>query len=358
MAGKKDTEDFINKAQEALLKSLSKEQLELLERSEKMTAEMLGVSDFDEFTKLTKNEQKKRSEEMNEKLFSMMGVSKEELLAKEREAKEKASRQRMARSENADKKLVAEIGKLAKNVIFIKPLEEGAEIKTGQSKIGGKPHLPRGFKWYRNGEGTPLSFLMQINFAETREYDKDNIFPEKGILYLFYDVENQPWDAGDDDGKGFAAYCYGGDISELEPAEFPDEYEDDCFGGVSYVNCPLDERAVSFFSEKDAPDYEDFAELGGTAAEDYEDAKTAFLGYDSCKYGEEYFKLGGYPNIIQNSLVTEFGEEHILLCQLTTYDRGERGFMFGDGGNLYFYISKKDLAEKRFDDVKISLQCY
>lgn len=359
MADEKDMDEFMSKAEEALRANLSKEQLELLERSERMTAEMLGVSDFDEFAKLTKNERRKRSKEMNEKLFSMMGVSKEELLEREREAKEQASRERIAGAKNADKKLIAEIGKLAKNVIFIKPFEEGAEIKTGQSKIGGKPHLPQGFKWYRNGEGTPLSFLMQINFAETREYDKDNIFPEKGILYLFYDVENQPWDTDDDDGKGFAVYYYDGDISELEPADFPDEYEDDCCGGVSYVNCLMDERAVSFFSEKDAPDYEDFAELSGTAAEEnYEDAKTAFLGYDSYKYSEDYFKLGGYSNIIQNGLAEEFGEDHIQLCQLTTYDKGERGFMFGDGGNLYFYISRKDLAEKRFDDVKISLQCY
>ncbi len=358
MADKKDKEKLIKKAEEEVMANLSKEQVELLEKSEKMMADMMGLSDLSEFENLSSKEQRKRSDEMNKQLMSMMNFSEERYLAMKREAEEQVNRERIEAAKNVDRELVAEIGKLAKNVIFIKPLEEGTEIKIGQSKIGGNPHLPRSFKWYRNGEGTPLSFLMQINFAETRDYDKDNIFPEKGILYLFYDVENQPWDTDDDEGRGFAVYYYDGDISELEPAVFPDEYEDDCGGGISYVNCPMDERAVSFFSEKDVPDSGDIYEFSDAFSEDYENAKTAFLGYDSYKYSEDYFKLGGYSNIIQNSLLEEFGVDYIQLCQLTTYDKGERGFMFGDGGNLYFYISKKDLSEKCFDNVKISLQCY
>ena len=54
----------------------------------------------------------------------------------------------------------------------------------------------------------------------------------------------------------------------------------------------------------------------------------------------------------------EFDEDYVQLCQLSTFESDNCGFMFGDGGNLYFYIKKSDLAEKRFDKVKISLQCY
>ena len=32
--------------------------------------------------------------------------------------------------------------------------------------------------------------------------------------------------------------------------------------------------------------------------------------------------------------------------------------MFGDCGAIYFYISKQDLKNKRFDRIKFELQCY
>ena len=31
--------------------------------------------------------------------------------------------------------------------------------------------------------------------------------------------------------------------------------------------------------------------------------------------------------------------------------------MFGDCGRIYFYIRKKDLAERNFDNVQLILQC-
>ena len=33
------------------------------------------------------------------------------------------------------------------------------------------------------------------------------------------------------------------------------------------------------------------------------------------------------------------------------------GYMFGDCGNIYFWIRKQDLAERRFDKVWCILQC-
>ena len=82
------------------------------------------------------------------------------------------------------------------------------------------------------------------------------------------------------------------------------------------------------------------------------------LGYDPFEYSEKYFKLGGYSNSIQCGLSDVFDESFVQLCQLTTFESGQCGFMFGDGGNLYFYIKKEDLRNREFGSTEIVLQCY
>ena len=65
-------------------------------------------------------------------------------------------------------------------------------ISLGQSKIGGKPHLPKNFEWpYFEGvnfdneiKSRPLSFIAQINLEEIKKYDKDNILPNSGISFM------------------------------------------------------------------------------------------------------------------------------------------------------------------------------
>lgn len=47
----------------------------------------------------------------------------------------------------------------------------------------------------------------------------------------------------------------------------------------------------------------------------------------------------------------------ILLFQLGDDIAESIGTMFGDCGNIYFWIRKQDLAERRFDKVWCILQC-
>ncbi len=358
---------LMRKAEEAekkLYSGMSKMQRDLLGNSDKIMSDMLGVSNFSEFMKLSPREQKKRSKEANRQMLSMLGMTEEEAIEADREMREAAVQNLAPKSiRDVPGSIVDALTPLIKNVIYIDADLEQKNIKTGQSKIGGLPDVPEGFIWFRNMNGEPLSFLMQINFAEIHGLDSKNIFPENGIMYIFYDIENQPWDIGDYGGKGFKVYYCDDDVSELSPARFPEEYdtEDCCFCGFADTNCVLDERAVKFFRETDLPAYEDYISLPDVpqiSPEEYENAKLSVLGYDFFEYSENYFKLGGYSDVIQHGLSDIFGEDYIQLCQLSTFDSGKRGFMFGDGGNLYFYISQSNLAKKHFGSVKINLQCY
>ena len=63
--------------------------------------------------------------------------------------------------------------------------DEGT-IPLGESKIGGRPDLPKSISWATEEDGKPLSFIAQVNLAEVSSYDVDNLLPRKGILYFFY----------------------------------------------------------------------------------------------------------------------------------------------------------------------------
>lgn len=358
-----DNDELIRLAEEAEKKLNEQFGEGFIQKAEQDMLEMMGVGSFNELMNLSPKEQKKRSREMNEKLLSMMGMTVADAMEfdKNKLSEAKKNRKRPAK---------ADVGKhreqllpFLKNVTYLEPIKVSEPLPPLSSKIGGKPDLPKDFAWFRNSNGTPLTCLLQLNLSEVPVYENDEFLPKSGMLYIFYDIENQPWDS-DDDENGFAVYYYNGDLNELCPTDFPEETDSDCaYAGCVDENCIIDEYSINFISKKDLPDYEDFTLLSedGDYIEDYENEKDAVLGYNSFEFYDTYFKLGGYSNCIQNGVSEEFDDDAVQLFQLCSL-AGDfvdgRGFMFGDGGKLYFYIDKKDLAECRFDKIKFVLQCY
>jgi Domain of unknown function (DUF1963) len=57
----------------------------------------------------------------------------------------------------------------------------------GQSKIGGKPHVPQNFEWpcEDNDEDMPLQFIAQINLEELSKADFDQLLPSNGMIWFF-----------------------------------------------------------------------------------------------------------------------------------------------------------------------------
>ena len=83
------------------------------------------------------------------------------------------------------KKLMSEIlVNLKKNEIIISTEFNNDSEIVDKSKIGGKPYLPKDFIWPYYQE-LPLSFLAQINLEEVKSLDKDNLLPDRGMLYFF-----------------------------------------------------------------------------------------------------------------------------------------------------------------------------
>lgn len=119
-----------------------------------------------------------------------------------------------------------EILKVAASSIGIKKeAMDEKDIPIGSSKFGGLPDLPLHFAFpkYHNGY---LTFLAQINLQETKPFDKNNLLPDTGILFFFYDVVEQPWGIDEEDKESFKILYFDGDVNELKRTSYPEITED------------------------------------------------------------------------------------------------------------------------------------
>ncbi|MCB9601915.1 MAG: DUF1963 domain-containing protein [Sandaracinus sp.] len=67
-------------------------------------------------------------------------------------------------------------------VIAVERVKE--PVPLGASKVGGHPHLPKGFEWPRI-EGEPTYLLVQLALAEVAACDVTGRTPTAGMLYAF-----------------------------------------------------------------------------------------------------------------------------------------------------------------------------
>lgn len=255
---------------------------------------------------------------------------------------------------------------------------------AGNSKFGGGPLLPENFKWPEfTGEDysgikktNPLAFLLQIDLAEINHFGFTEL-PKKGILSFFYDTELQPWGFDLSD-RGCSAVYYFENIEELSLKAVPEE-----------VRFP--EAKLSFKLKKSLPDYDELEyipggeqiirELDGNFDLYFDTLKSLGAGGDET---ETRTKLLGYPDVIQSAMQEEcelvtcgnyLGHGHPemspekretiqkaaqkwkLLLQMGTVELEDFELMFGDCGQIYFWIKEDELRKRSFDRTWLILQC-
>lgn len=244
---------------------------------------------------------------------------------------------------------------------------EKTSVTPRQSKFGGKPALPKNIEWPRcfneYDEETPLSFLLQLNCEELAPYDADNLLPHEGMFYLFYDLVDQPWRESD----GVQLLYSPTPVSELEPAEFPDDLPDDL---------RLFEMGLKFTNRDTIPCWEDYIGIFGDSDSVYSDwniieRRMGTWGYPHITSAG---RILGYASLIQNGIAeacesrareempekysSESAREWVLLLQLDCVEEQEVDIPFGDCGSIYFYIRRSDLERRDFSHIQFELQCY
>lgn len=242
-------------------------------------------------------------------------------------------------------------------------------LKLGQSKLGGTPDLPKNINWF-NFNDKPMSFIAQINLSEASDFDIENKLPKTGILYFFYDAEQETWGFDPKDRNCSKVYYYKGDITELERKSIPenlDEYSIFKACKLSFstsINLPNFQSSVMDSIQFTEEEEEAFDELIEEIDEDDEINK--LLGHsDNIQGGMEldcelvtndlYCGDGtGYRNPKAKLLKNNIDLWHLLL-QVDSNDKAN--MMWGDLGRLYFWIRENDLKAENFENSWLILQC-
>lgn len=254
-------------------------------------------------------------------------------------------------------------------ILYSQRLEpDGVNPKLGQSKMGGLPDLPVGMKWPLSKKGVSLSFLCQLNLSESDQTMEWHL-PKKGMLYFFYDAKEQPW--GFEPEKGQWQVIYSADASSVQAMEDePEDLDEETIFG---------EKELTFRLEQTLPDYKEPCFYVSSVS--HETLKTYDKALDKWYGATPYHRLFGQPQLIQNPMQMECelafngydaskshegakfkkmeetaSKDWILLLQIDTNE--DDGMMWGDGGRLYFWIRRTDLAELKFENVWVVLQCY
>lgn len=255
--------------------------------------------------------------------------------------------------------------------------------KVGATRFGGKPDVPEGFDWpYFEGEAyggeiksRPLSFLAQFDLKEIAQYDTENLLPKTGVLSFFYELNTQQWGYDPDD-KGCARVFWFEDKSKLHTAEFPEDLEE-CFRLPPLKISAKPEKSyqsgVDFMLQREnemTERWDEFDEICEKLGVEEDGVISKLLGWANpiqgnmtmeCELISRGYYLGdGWDEVTpldRQEAEQWSAKDWLLLFQLDIVDDGDFELMFGDGGRIYFYIRKDDLAARNFDDVWLILQC-
>ncbi len=240
---------------------------------------------------------------------------------------------------------------------------DNEQQSVGQSRIGGTPDLPVHAEWPKTEMGKSMSFVAQINLSEVSLYASAELLPKNGLLSFFYCADQETWGFSPKDKDRFKV-IYSEDISKLQQESIPSDLEDIfipnkvTFNEVLSVPGPEDESVSQYLENKDINSY-------------------SYLQMPSDN------QMFGYPYVIQNAMelecqlvtnglycgdssgyndpkakVLEQGvKDWVLLLQIGS-EEDKTGMMWGDAGNLYYWIRKQDLENKAFDRAWMILQCY
>ncbi|MDR3228764.1 MAG: DUF1963 domain-containing protein [Puniceicoccales bacterium] len=241
------------------------------------------------------------------------------------------------------------------------------KIGIGQTKVGGRPDLPKQTAWPQeenpeNRSGL-MAFIAQINLAEIAPFDTDNFLPKSGMLYFFYSVKAGAWGNHAEDRDKFKVIYFEGNTSDLERREFPEALNAESRFKAAKVIFRREVGPPSadhkFFENIDEDDSEELTEI---LFED-ERINKMFGCADIIQDGMESLCLEVADSIFAEHGAGEKSSDEEkncwrLLLQIDSNEEGiENGMMWGDVGRLYFWIKEEHLRQRQFEKSWIILVC-
>ena len=241
------------------------------------------------------------------------------------------------------------------------------EIPVGVSKFGGLPDVPTDFSW-PEWNGQPLAFLAQINLATIATNPIAKPLPSDGLISFFYDCEQSTWGFDPKDKGSWRVYFFSNDslhrtsssVSLLEHAGYAScglTFDD----GLTFPGWESLHMQALHLTDVERDKYCEFDTEEETESDGHQ-----LLGHPKEIQSEMQLECQlasngvycGNPEGYQNPLVGELrskASQWTLLFQCDSDDNV--GWMWGDVGRLYFWITESDLVAQRFENVWMILQC-
>ncbi len=252
------------------------------------------------------------------------------------------------------------------------------DISVGASKIGGNPDLPADFNW-QHFEGVPLTFLAQIKLEDVKPLDIDDVLPDSGWLYFFYELGNQPY-GGPDQKNGWQVIYIESTVAlnrTAHPTANTEFYPIKALPAfklsVSEVwTAPSEEYAFKQIGSNkphwDDPDANHYIDLLAEIEDSTSESFHYLLGNPmqiqgdiniEASFGANSLELGSdnYETAMTN-LKDDITQWRLLFQMDSDYQEDANfDLMFGDVGRVYFMIRESDLKARRFNQVWTIMQC-
>jgi len=244
------------------------------------------------------------------------------------------------------------------------------KLGVGSTHLGGTPDFAPGMSW-PDCRGVPMAFLGQIRLSDVAALDHDARLPHSGMLYFFYEAQEQVWGFDPKDQGNWIVIHFDKDLATLQratpPANLPEESRFQC--------CQ-----IAFSLEITAPPYDSVSVEHLQLSEAEGNAYANLL--DALDRTEPIHRLLGYPEPIQGDMQGECqfvangvfagGGADVSDARREELEKGitdwQRLFqldsdeslatMWGDAGRVYFWIREQDLKNQDFGKALLVLQCY
>lgn len=252
-------------------------------------------------------------------------------------------------------------------------LKSESELSIGSSKVGGNPDLPPSIQWPACN-GNQLDFLLQLNLDEIPQNLQNDLLPDSGWLYFFYDQKSRVWGFDPQDKGSWRVLFFQGYKASLVRTRKPG-----AFGQATYSPCSVEfyeALGSDWYLARDHPEMKNHAEelskfdnlidlmpkvsshkiMGDphgiqSSAEDMR-KKCQFVSHGL------YMGGSGAPPFdkAKAEKLAPGAREWRLLLQLDSDSHPH--MLWGDRGRQYFWIREQDLKEKNFKDVWMILECF
>jgi uncharacterized protein YwqG len=240
-------------------------------------------------------------------------------------------------------------------------------LSIGTSKIGGLPDLPQGIGW-PTWKDLPQSLIAQIRLDDVRQYDVDKVLPEHGMLWFFYDAQQETFGADPADRGGWQVFFSQESHATLQRAPAPPKLPTDS----QFHVCSL--RMASEITLSQQPQME-IPNFDWTKEEQQKYERLLSTFPDSADRALPHNRLLGNPDTIQDDMrvqcqlvshgVTDENDPRAadlspeaknwrLLFQMDSDEHA--GMRWANNGLLYYWIEQADLQAHRFDTTWLVLQ--